>query len=233
MRLQFGDRNGFVRNLTRNGEPMRFTTENDLTADDCALGPRTIVFDFINMRRPGPRALPAGQARFEHVRYTGTSAPRLGSSLPHLHRDSARPTTSAPGLGSPHHICTGTRLAAAAPALHRDSARPCAPGDERAAAVGTRTVQQSSAAFPVLMQSWLGEPACDGVCSSGHPRRQCWCWIECGMQCADVHTACTVQRHGLGMQVKSVFLQQALLKEYRALDHEVLKADFYDSDQVR
>ena len=55
--LQFGDRNGFVRNLTRNGEPMRFTTENDLTADDCALGPRTIAFDFINMRRPGPRAL--------------------------------------------------------------------------------------------------------------------------------------------------------------------------------
>ena len=35
------------------------------------------------------------------------------------------------------------------------------------------------------------------------------------------------------MQVKSVFLQQALLKEYRALDHEVLKADYYDSDQVR
>ena len=102
MRLQFGDRNGFVRNLTRNGEPMRFTTENDLTADDCALGPRTIVFDFINMRRPGPRALPAGQARFEHVRYTGTSA-----------RDWAHLC----------HICTGTRLAP--PHLHRDSARRC------------------------------------------------------------------------------------------------------------
>ncbi len=72
---------------------------------------------------------------------TATSAPGLGSPLPHLHRDWAHPchictgtrlapATSAPGLGSPlphlHrdwalscHICTGTRLApsASAPGL--------------------------------------------------------------------------------------------------------------------
>jgi hypothetical protein len=42
------------------------------------------------------------------------SAPGLGSPLPHLHRDWARPlATSAPGLGSPR------------PHLHRDWARPC------------------------------------------------------------------------------------------------------------
>jgi hypothetical protein len=39
-----------------------------------------------------------------------TSAPGLGSALPHLRRDWAHPATSAPGLGSPNHICTGTGL---------------------------------------------------------------------------------------------------------------------------
>jgi hypothetical protein len=55
-----------------------------------------------------------------------TSAPRLGLSLPHLHRDCARPC----------HICAGTRLTPATsapglrsllPHLHRDCARLCHP----------------------------------------------------------------------------------------------------------
>jgi hypothetical protein len=70
-----------------------------------------------------------------------TSAPGLGSPLPHLHRDWASApglgssrATSAPGLGSPCHIRTGTGLAPATfasglgsplPHLHRDWARPC------------------------------------------------------------------------------------------------------------
>ena len=38
-----------------------------------------------------------------------TSAPELGSLLPHLHRTGLTPAISAPGLGSPLcHICTGT-----------------------------------------------------------------------------------------------------------------------------
>jgi hypothetical protein len=40
------------------------------------------------------------------------SAPGLGFILPHPHRDWAHPSTSAPGLGSPLHICTRTGLAA-------------------------------------------------------------------------------------------------------------------------
>jgi hypothetical protein len=58
-----------------------------------------------------------------------TSAPGLGSPLPHLHRDwasplphrhrdLARPATSAPVLGSPHHSCCRTGLTP--PHLHRD-----------------------------------------------------------------------------------------------------------------
>jgi hypothetical protein len=55
-----------------------------------------------------------------------TSAPRLGLSLPHLHRDCARPC----------HICAGTRLTPATsapglrsplPHLHRDCAHSCHP----------------------------------------------------------------------------------------------------------
>ncbi len=76
-----------------------------------------------------------------------TSAPRVGSPLPHLHRDWGRPShictgtgvappTSAPGPGlplphlhqewaHPFHICTGT--GAALPHLHCDWAHPCSP----------------------------------------------------------------------------------------------------------
>jgi hypothetical protein len=43
------------------------------------------------------------------------SAPGLGLPLPHLHRDRAHPATSAPGPGSPCHICTGLGLTCASP----------------------------------------------------------------------------------------------------------------------
>ena len=36
----------------------------------------------------------------------------------------------------------------------------------------------------------------------------------------------------MARQVKAVFLECALLKEYCALDQDVLKADYYDVEQV-
>ncbi len=93
------------------------------------------------------RSSPAGLAREARVligRTPATSAPVLGSPLPHLRRDWAHPC----------HICTGTglapatsapRLGAPLPHLRRDWARPChiCAGTGLAAAAANRLAQEA------------------------------------------------------------------------------------------
>jgi hypothetical protein len=73
-------------------------------------------------------------ARRQRVR---SGRPRLGSPLPHLHRDLARcchtcaesgltPATSAPGL-SCRRVTSASGLGAPLPHLHRDCPHPCSP----------------------------------------------------------------------------------------------------------
>jgi hypothetical protein len=59
----------------------------------------------------------AGRLQGMHIACFAPVTPR-----PHLHRDWAHPATSAPGLGPPCHICTGT--GPTLPHLHRDWAHP-------------------------------------------------------------------------------------------------------------
>jgi hypothetical protein len=98
-----------------------------------------------------------------------TSAPGLGSPVPNLHRNWARPCAPAEGLGSPHphlrrdwahpcHICTGTGLAPAH--LQRDLARPCRSCDLVTLRIDRSRCAQSRlgachARVPVLVATFL------------------------------------------------------------------------------
>ena len=85
--------------------------------------------------RPSAKATNAGISpiRIPRINWARppTSAPGLGSSLPHLHRDWARPShiCTRTGLTPATYICTGTRLTPATSAPGLGSPLPHPPRD--------------------------------------------------------------------------------------------------------
>jgi hypothetical protein len=95
-------------------------------------------------------------------------APRLGSPLPHLHRDWAHPATSVPGLGSPlpAHIRTGTagQVSGVSRSLKQSSGLY---------EHFTAQLEQSHPGVrPVQVQVWQGCPSADVAGVSPFPVQQ-------------------------------------------------------------